>query len=99
MPWARQHADPRADQHSLFAVRGAILLLTRQVMNSQNERQQTMHTRKATGKHSYQDNMAVIPVHLSCKPVAMFCVQNKHGGAWSYGIQLQCDWVLILELF
>lgn len=47
----------RADQHSLFAVRGAILLLTRQVMNSQNERQQTMHIHKATSKHSYQDNM------------------------------------------
>lgn len=46
-----------ADQHSLFAVRRAILLLTRQVMNSQIEKQQTTYTHKATGEHSYQDNM------------------------------------------
>lgn len=47
----------RADQHSLFAVRRVILLLTKQVMNFQNEKQQTTHTHKATGEHSYQDNM------------------------------------------
>lgn len=91
----------RADQHSLFAVRGTILLLIRQVMNSQNERQQTTHTRKAQHPASTvtKTTWALTPVHLTCKLVAMLCVQNKHGGAWTHDIQLQCDWVLTLELF